>query len=199
MGGWLVGWLVGSVGGPTFALASAHTHSHAHVHAHTPPSQDTFTPMISVALAAALNLCGDFLLVPHTGIVGAAIATAVSQYAAAMLLLRQLHKKAFVGRKVFKPRPNDAVNTANAANAARDKDMIRFLDTADTSNSAASDKDVVRFLDTDRTVATYLPATPRAWFDTVKPFFAFGPFFLCCIIKQASHTSAAMSAAAGGE
>ena len=48
--------------------------------------RDATTPGLSVAIAAVLNLCGDFVLVPRQGLLGAAVATAASQYAAALLL-----------------------------------------------------------------------------------------------------------------
>ena len=45
--------------------------------------RDATTPGLSVAIAAVLNFMGDFLLVPRQGLLGAAVATAASQYAAA--------------------------------------------------------------------------------------------------------------------
>ena len=121
--------------------------------------------MISVALAAVLNLFGDVLLVPHTGIVGAGAATAVSQYAAAILLLRQLGKKGLFGRRVFQP-----------------------------TAAAASSNDEIGGVSLGHGMPTFFPATPKAWLDAIKPFFVFGPFFMCCIIKQTMHTTAAMAA-----
>ena len=63
--------------------------------------RDATTPGLSVAIAAALNLMGDFVLVPRQGLLGAAIATAASQYAAALLLVLSLKRKGVVGRACF--------------------------------------------------------------------------------------------------
>ena len=63
--------------------------------------RDATTPGLSVAIAAVLNLMGDFVLVPRQGLLGAAIATAASQYAAALLLILSLKRKGVVGRACF--------------------------------------------------------------------------------------------------
>ncbi|KAG7355527.1 MATE efflux family protein [Nitzschia inconspicua] len=74
-------------------------------------TKDTKTPMISVALAALLNLFGDFVLVTGLGqgIAGAAWATAVSQVVAAGLLLRVLKKRGFLQRQQEDTTKIDAV------------------------------------------------------------------------------------------
>ena len=63
--------------------------------------RDATTPGLSVAIAAVLNLMGDFVLVPRQGLLGAAVATAASQYAAALLLILSLKRKGVVGRACF--------------------------------------------------------------------------------------------------
>ena len=64
-------------------------------------SKDTKTPMISVLVAGILNFIGDLLLVNvfGMGIAGASWATALSQYAAAGMLLRVLQKRGFLEKK----------------------------------------------------------------------------------------------------
>jgi len=64
-------------------------------------SRDTVTPAVSVAIAAALNFAGDLALVPRFGLAGAAAATALSQYAAAAMLVAKLASKGLVGRASF--------------------------------------------------------------------------------------------------
>jgi Na+-driven multidrug efflux pump len=61
-------------------------------------TKDTRTPMASVAMAGALNLFGDFILVKWLGqgIAGAAWATSLSQVLSAGLLLRVLKKRGFL-------------------------------------------------------------------------------------------------------
>ncbi|KAL9182065.1 hypothetical protein ACHAXT_012408 [Thalassiosira profunda] len=63
-------------------------------------TKDSRTPMISVALAGALNLLGDLVLVKclGQGIAGAAWATSLSQIVSAGLLLRVLKKRGFLKR-----------------------------------------------------------------------------------------------------
>jgi len=64
-------------------------------------TKDTKTPMISVALAAAVNLAGDFILVTRLrmGMRGAAWATAISQLACTALLLRNLNERGFLRKR----------------------------------------------------------------------------------------------------
>ena len=124
-------------------------------------ARDTVTPMISVAVAAGFNLLGDLILVPTTGIVGAAVATAASQYAAALLLLDNLRRKGFLGRRAFRAEAKhtdatDAIGGGVGVGVAAKK--------------------------------TFLPASRKAWLKSIAPFFAFGPFFFCCIMKQLLHT-----------
>lgn len=61
--------------------------------------RDATTPGLSVAVAALLNLGGDFVLVPKSGLLGAAVATAASQYAAALLLVLSLKRKGMLAVK----------------------------------------------------------------------------------------------------
>ena len=53
---------------------------------------DTTTPALAVAVASLVNVVGDVLLVPHLGMQGAAIATAVASSTAALILLRQVRR-----------------------------------------------------------------------------------------------------------
>jgi Na+-driven multidrug efflux pump len=68
-------------------------------------TKDSRTPMISVALAGALNLFGDLVLVKFLkqGIAGAAWATAASQILAAGLLLQTLKKRGFLEKPKVSP------------------------------------------------------------------------------------------------
>ena len=109
-------------------------------------SKDTVTPMVSILLAAVLNFIGDLILVPKTGIVGAAIATAVSQYAAAGMLIIVLWQKKYLGRPVFAARKD-------GGSASR---------------------------------------VPKSFKRDVWPFFRYGPFMFCCLMKLILHNSAAM-------
>ena len=61
-------------------------------------NKDTKTPMVSVFVAAVLNLLGDFVLVKGMkwGIAGAAWATAASQFVSAGLLVKNLKKRGFL-------------------------------------------------------------------------------------------------------
>ena len=62
-------------------------------------TKDTKTPMLSVGVAAIFNLLGDYILVKgplQMGIAGAAYATSISQYIAAILLLRILKQRKFL-------------------------------------------------------------------------------------------------------
>lgn len=61
--------------------------------------RDATTPGLSVAVAALLNLGGDFVLVPKSGLLGAAVATAASQYAAALLLVLSLKRKGMLAKR----------------------------------------------------------------------------------------------------
>ena len=54
---------------------------------------DTLTPAVAVAMASIVNVVGDILLVPHMGVVGAAVATAVASVASTAILVRQVVKK----------------------------------------------------------------------------------------------------------
>ena len=107
-------------------------------------ARDAVTPAVSVAVGAALNLAGDIALVPSRGLVGAAEATAASQYAAAALLVRKLWTRGFLCRACFEKR----------------RRLPRLRDCA--------------------------------------PFFGFGPFVWCCVVKLFLHNSAAKTAASMG-
>lgn len=77
-------------------------------------TKDTKTPMISVAFAAACNLLGDLILVRgfRQGIVGAAWATAASQFLAAGLLLKTLNKRGILRPKKVPNNNNQQSTTA---------------------------------------------------------------------------------------
>ncbi|KAJ1448115.1 hypothetical protein M885DRAFT_540329 [Pelagophyceae sp. CCMP2097] len=112
-------------------------------------ARDTVTPMLSVALGAGLNFVGDCALVPKQGIVGAAIATAVSQYAAVVLLSVALARKGFIGGpRLFAAKPSRPAGVS--------------------------------------------------WSRDIWPFFRYGPFMFCCLMKLVLHNSAAMTAVALG-
>ena len=78
--------------------------------------KDTKTPMLAVAVSAALNFFGDLLFVGglSMGIAGAAWATTISQYCAAVLLLRVL-----AGRGLLTPPATITKRAATAATPAR--------------------------------------------------------------------------------
>lgn len=84
-------------------------------------TKDTATPMLSVALAGALNLLGDFVLVKALGrgIAGAAWATALSQVAAAGLLVRALRRRGFLA-------PGDA-GRDDGTTAATVRQLLSFV------------------------------------------------------------------------
>ena len=71
--------------------------------------KDTRTPMLAVAVAAALNLTGDmiFVNVLGLGLAGAAWATVLSQLCAAGLLLRVLLRRKLLSRPPPEPRQTD--------------------------------------------------------------------------------------------
>ena len=72
--------------------------------------KDARTPMLAVALAALLNLGGDFVLVSRLGwgIAGAAWATALSQLAAMALLLGVLARRGLLSPEPPPPPPTEA-------------------------------------------------------------------------------------------
>ena len=79
--------------------------------------KDTKTPMLAVAVAACLNLGGDFVLVSRMGLglAGAAWATVASQVCAAALLLRVLARRKLLAAPLpppLTPRRADAVAPA---------------------------------------------------------------------------------------
>ncbi len=65
-------------------------------------TKDSRTPLAAILLAAAINLCGDFVFVCMFGwgLRGAAWATSISQYCGALLLLRVLAKRHFLRPKI---------------------------------------------------------------------------------------------------
>ena len=69
-------------------------------------TKDTRTPMLAVAVAAALNFSGDLLLVNvlHLGLAGAAWATVLSQLCAAALLLRVLLRRGLLTSRTSRQR-----------------------------------------------------------------------------------------------
>lgn len=80
--------------------------------------KDTKTPMLAlaVAVAACLNLGGDFLLVSRMGLglAGAAWATVASQVCAAALLLRVLGQRKLLDA----PKPSRRADAAGASGAS---------------------------------------------------------------------------------
>lgn len=55
--------------------------------------RDTDTPLVAIGIAAAANLLGDAILVPLFGLSGAAAATAVASYTAAVIVVRRLTRR----------------------------------------------------------------------------------------------------------
>lgn len=90
-------------------------------------TKDTKTPMISVALAGALNFAGDLVLVKWLGkgIAGAAWATAMSQVLAGGLLLRVLKKRGFLERSDTTTAANDENTSPNQVDTA--KQILSFI------------------------------------------------------------------------
>ena len=78
--------------------------------------KDTKTPMLAIAVAACLNLGGDFLLVSRMGLglAGAAWATVASQVCAAALLLRVLGQRKLLDA----PKPSRRADAAGASGAS---------------------------------------------------------------------------------
>ena len=78
--------------------------------------KDTKAPMLAVAVAACLNLGGDFLLVSRMGLglAGAAWATVASQVCAAALLLHVLGQRKLLDA----PKPSRRADAAGASGAS---------------------------------------------------------------------------------
>ena len=89
------------------ALALALTLTPSVVQAVLVGMKDTKTPMLAVAVAACLNLVGDFVLVSRMGLglAGAAWATIASQICAAALLLRVLARRKLLAAPLPPPLP----------------------------------------------------------------------------------------------
>eukprot|EP00547_Thalassionema_nitzschioides_P016722 CAMPEP_0194251480 /NCGR_PEP_ID=MMETSP0158-20130606/25485_1 /TAXON_ID=33649 /ORGANISM="Thalassionema nitzschioides, Strain L26-B" /LENGTH=337 /DNA_ID=CAMNT_0038988627 /DNA_START=66 /DNA_END=1075 /DNA_ORIENTATION=+ len=91
-------------------------------------TKDTKTPMLSVLLAGACNLFGDFILVKRLGqgIAGAAWATSASQIIAAGLLLRHLKNRGFLKKETLnkqkKEQANDQTTTISTV-----KQLLAFI------------------------------------------------------------------------
>ena len=89
------------------ALALALTLTPSVVQAVLVGMKDTRTPMLAVAVAACLNLVGDFVLVSRMGLglAGAAWATIASQICTAALLLRVLARRKLLAAPLPPPLP----------------------------------------------------------------------------------------------
>jgi Na+-driven multidrug efflux pump len=134
-------------------------------------AKDTRTPMLAVAVAAALNLCGDMIAVNvlHLGLAGAAWATALSQLCAAGLLLRVLFRRGLLGAP---PRPQMVPSTA------RDEKHSKEHSRGDGAAGGAS------------------PATHRGTLLAICSFASF--IFVMCVKVGVHNVCAATSASFGG-
>ena len=158
-------------------------------------AKDTRTPAASVALAAALNLCGDFVFVPRNGMAGAACATALSQLAAAALLCGVLRGKELLPDLVAPLRTLGRRLGARACQAITGRP--RSCRRAKEARASAKREHVP----SPRVVGRKRAALRRAGSSgaaRVAPFFAFGSFIFCCMVKLLLHNSSSLTAASLG-
>lgn len=64
---------------------------------------DTVTPAVAVAAASIVNVIGDIFLVPHMGVVGAAVATAIASVTSTAILVQQVIQKMNVWKEKILP------------------------------------------------------------------------------------------------
>ena len=151
-------------------------------------TKDTTTPMLSVIVAGCTNFVGDLLLVSwlKMGISGAAIATAVSQFVCAGLLLRNLFRRGYLSTTMY--------NTFFASCMA----IIRKKRSNNSTTKSSSLSSLVSDETSMTTVATATSTTTTSTMDVLKQIVSFVPFLYVTSVKVGWHNSCTATAASLG-